>query len=74
MNKFEYEVTTHPAHEFTDLAYFCSERGECAYGKLPSEQLTRLQSLLNEAGSRGLELVQLFFGEGGVVAIWKRPV
>lgn len=74
MKKFEYEVTTHPAHEFTDLVYFCSERGECDYGNLPSEQITRLQDLLNNAGSRGLELVQLFFGEEGVVAIWKRSI
>ncbi len=74
MRKFEYEITTHPAHEFTDLVYFCSEKGECEYGDLPSEQITRLQNLLNEAGSRGLELVQLFFGNDGVVAIWKKPV
>jgi hypothetical protein len=72
MRQFEYDITTHPAHEFTQVVYFCSEQGECRYDELPSEQIARLGNILNEKGSQGWELVQLSFGKGGVVAFWKR--
>lgn len=72
MRQFEYDITTHPAHEFSQVVYFCSEQGECRYDELPSEQIARLGNILNEKGSQGWELVQLSFGKGGVVAFWKR--
>jgi hypothetical protein len=72
MRQFEYDITTHPAHEFSQVVYFCSEQGECRYNELPSEQIARLGNILNEKGSQGWELVQLSFGKGGVVAFWKR--
>lgn len=72
MKQFEYDITTHPAHLFTQVVYFCSEQGECKYDDLPSDQIARLGNTLNEKGSQGWELVQLSFGKGGVVAFWKR--
>jgi hypothetical protein len=72
MRQFEYDITTHPAHDFTQVVYFCSEQGQCRYDELPSEQIARLGNILNEKGSQGWELVQLSFGKGGVVAFWKR--
>lgn len=73
MKGFEYEVTKHPAETFNRLAYFCSENGECTYDQLPDDQLNILMGLLNERGSLGWELVQVFFGKDGVVAFWKKP-
>ena len=67
MARFEYEITKYPADEFTHLVYFCTDQGQCNLDQLPSDQL-------NERGSEGWELVQIFFGEGGVVAFWKRAI
>ena len=74
MTRFEYEVTKHPADQFKNLVFFCSEQGECNYDELPSDQIKTVRELLNETGSKGWELVQVFFGSDGIVAIWKRPV
>ncbi len=73
MSQFEYEITKHPAEQFKHLVYFCTDEGECNLDELPSDQIQFLGDLLNERGSAGWELVQLFFGNDGVVAFWKRP-
>jgi hypothetical protein len=69
---FEYDITKIPAQAFQHLAFFCSEKGECALDDVPTDQTRRLTDMLNEKGAEGWELVQLFFQESGVVAIWKR--
>ena len=74
MNRFEYEITKHPADEFTNLVYFCTEKGECNFDQLPADQMKLLGDRLNERGSQGWELVQIFFREEGVLAFWKRTV
>jgi hypothetical protein len=74
MNKFEYKITKHPAQEFTQLVYFCTEEGQCNYEQLPFDQLNAVESLLNEKGSQGWELVQVLFGKDGVVVFWKRSI
>ena len=72
MTRFEYEITKHPADQFTQLVYFCTDRGECNIDQLPSDQINVLGELLNERGSQGWELVHISFGENGVVIFWKR--
>ena len=74
MRHFEYRITKHPAEEFTHLVYFCTRTGECEYERLPGDQMSTLEALLNDMGSRGWELVQTFFGENGIVAFWKREI
>ena len=74
MTRYEYEITKHPAEEFQELVYFCNEKGECNYESLPSNQMASLMDILNERGSLGWELVQLFFGKDGIVAFWKKGV
>jgi hypothetical protein len=69
---FEYDITKIPAQAFQHLAFFCSEKGECTLDDVPTDQTRRLTDMLNEKGAEGWELVQLFFQESGVVAIWKR--
>jgi hypothetical protein len=73
MNRFEYEITKHSASEFVELAYFCTDSGECTLSELPAHQMDSLNAVLNERGEEGWELVQVFFGNAGMVAFWKRP-
>jgi hypothetical protein len=72
MRTFEYEITKHPSGEFQQLAYFCSAEGECNIDQLPSDQTGILKDILNKRGAMGWELVQLSFGNSGVIAYWKK--
>jgi len=74
MGGFEYDITKYNAQEFTRMAYFCSEKGVCGVEEVPEGQLQVMREILNHRGAEGWELVQLFFGEEGVVAFWKRPL
>jgi hypothetical protein len=74
MKQFEYEVSKHPADEFTHLVYFCTEEGACKIDQIPSDQTKILEDILNEKGANGWELVQTFFGKDGIVIIWKREI
>jgi hypothetical protein len=74
MQRFKYEITKHPADEFIHLVYFCTDEGECDFDQLPSNQTEVLKKILNERGTQGWELVQVFFGKDGVVAFWKRAI
>lgn len=69
---FEYDIVKIPAQAFERLAFFCSEKGDCAIEDVPADQTRRLADMLNEKGADGWELVQLFFQESGLVAIWKQ--
>lgn len=74
MVRFEYEITKHPAEEFSKLIYFCSDQGECAINELPLDQLKLLVKLLNQRGDEGWELIEIFFGKDGIVAFWKKAI
>ena len=69
---FEYKITKHPAKEISSIVYFCSEKGECQYDQVNTDQLKKLEETLNREGKEGWELVQLSFGDDGVVAFWKK--
>ena len=72
MKRFEYEITKHPSHDLAQLVYFCTEKGECNLNQIPSDQIRILGDILNDRGADGWELVQLFFGREGIIALWKR--
>ena len=74
MQRFEYDITKHPPEKFTQLVYYCSDDGDCNFDQLPSDQMAILGGTLNERGSEGCELIQLFFGKDGIVAFWKRAL
>jgi len=74
MKKFQYEITRHPSSEFNQLVYFCTDQGECSLEQVPSNQTETLKDLLNNRGEQGWELIQLFFGKDGIVALWKKAV
>ena len=74
MSGFKYEITKHPAKEFSQFVYFCTEQGECKVADVPPDQMEVLREALNEKGGRGWELVQLIFGKDGIVGVWKVAV
>ena len=74
MKQFEYEITKHPADEFTHLVYFCTNEGECNVDQVSLNQTEVLKEILNEMGVQGWELVQVFFGKDGIIALWKRTI
>ena len=39
-----------------------------------SEQIKKMENLLNEGGLQGWELVQANFGKEGVLVFWKRHI
>lgn len=74
MEKFEYEITKHPAETFKRLVYFCSDKGDCGLQEVPADEPQVLVDIMNERGLDGWELVQLLFGKDGVMAFWKRTL
>ena len=74
MKHFEYDITRHPGDSFKQLVYFCTETGECTLEQVPGDQPEILVDVLNERGKQGWELVQVSFGQDGVMAFWKRKV
>jgi hypothetical protein len=74
MKHWEYTITKHPSDEFKQLVYFCSDQGNCNLEEVPSDQLNTLGGILNEMGEDGWELVQIFLGQIGVVAFWKKDI
>ena len=74
MKRFEYNITKHPAESFTELVYYCTEKGECKLDQIPKDQTEVLQSILNGEGGNGWELVQVSFGQNGILAFWKKEL
>ena len=74
MNKYEYEITKHPADLFSDLVFFCSEEGDCSLNQVPHDQTTQVKEILNERGNDGWELITINFGKDGMIAFWKREL
>ena len=74
MESYRYEITRHDSSEFTQVVYFCSAQGDCALEHVPGDQVDALESLMNERGQAGWELIQIEFGQNGVLAFWKRRI
>ena len=72
MKMFEYDITTHPASAFQQVAFFCSNEGMCNLEAVPEDQIARLSEILRDRGQQGWELVQISFGHDGLMAFWKR--
>lgn len=74
MNRFEYQITSHPAEEFREIVYFCSAQGECNLQDISSDQTKMIESILNQRGKEGWEFIQATFGKGGILVFWKRMI
>ncbi len=74
MTQFKYQITMHAAESFKEVVYFCSEEGSCELKEVPSEQIGKLEEILNEHGQRGWELAQATFGKQGMMIFWKKAI
>jgi hypothetical protein len=74
MTQFKYQITMHAAESFKEVVYFCSEEGSCEVKEVPSEQIGKLEEILNERGQRGWELAQATFGKQGIMIFWKKAI
>jgi hypothetical protein len=74
MKRFEYDITKHSADTFDKVVYFCSETGQCGLDEVSRDQTRILADILNQKGQEGWELVQVAFGQDGLMAFWKRKV
>lgn len=74
MKRFEYAITKHSADTFDKVVYFCSETGQCGLDEVSRDQTRILAGILNQKGQEGWELVQVAFGQDGLMAFWKRKV
>ena len=72
MTRFEYQITLHSAKSFKELVYFCSDDGSCTMEEIPSDQIGRLEGILNEQGERGWELAHASIGKQGMMIFWKK--
>ena len=74
MKRFEYNITRHSSDSFTELIYYCTEKGECSLDEIPQNQTEVLQSILNGEGENGWELIQVSFGPNGILGFWKKEL
>jgi hypothetical protein len=74
MKQFEYQITVHSAESFRELVYFCSEAGGCSAEQVSSDQIGKLEVILNEQGQRGWELAHASFGKQGMMIFWKKTL
>ena len=50
------------------------KRASCELKEVPSEQIGKLEEILNEHGQRGWELAQATFGKQGMMIFWKKAI
>ena len=74
MRRYEYNITRHPAELFSELVYYCTEKGECSLDNIPRHQTEVLERILNSEGENGWELIQIAFGKDGILAFWKKEL
>ena len=74
MKRYEYHISKHVTEDLQPLTYLCSDDGVCRISEVNGDATLLLEDLLNERGREGWEVVQLVFGKGGMVAIWKREL
>jgi hypothetical protein len=74
MDRFEYDITQHASDTFDKVVYFCSKSGQCGIEEIAKDQTRILTDILNNRGKEGWELVQIAFGNDGMMFYWKRKI
>jgi hypothetical protein len=74
MDRFEYDITQHASDTFDRVVYFCSKSGRCGIEEITKDQTRILTDILNHRGKEGWGLVQIAFGDDGMMAYWKRKL
>ncbi len=81
MANWEYKVTSHIIEELKqceDLpdkrkVFSCNESGSCMVNDVCTMGTSALESVLNEKGKDGWELIVTNYHHGELLCIWKRP-
>jgi hypothetical protein len=83
MDNWHYKVTVHePEDILENLAQtvevvpptiYCDDEGSCYFDRGPNPFTQAIESLLNEVGDQGWELVQLTLRPNQMIGFWKRP-
>jgi hypothetical protein len=88
MDRWEYQITTHPLEEVLkireELGYppeeesgtvvYCDTEGVCFFDDASNSYVEAMVHILNEQGERGWELVQIAFREADFISIWRREL
>jgi hypothetical protein len=83
MEKYEYAITVHKAHEILatipDLALeaeppavYCDSQGVCFFDEAPNPYTAAIVEILNAQGEQGWILVQVALREQDMICFWRR--
>ena len=74
MSRYEYKITRHSSDAISDFVYMCDGKGECSLEKIATDQSGKIETILNQEGTKGWELVQIVFGRDGLLVFWKKII
>jgi hypothetical protein len=86
VDRWEYQITTHPVEEVLKVreelghppdpagprVVYCDTEGECFFDEAPNPYVEAIVHILNQQGEQGWELVQVAFREADFICIWRR--
>jgi hypothetical protein len=83
MKRWRYRVTVHTADDILALLaqpaeqvppmIYCDDQGACYFDSGPNPLTTAIETLLDQIGAEGWELVQLNFRPQQMIGFWKQP-
>jgi len=81
MANWEYKVTSHIIEELKKCeeqsekraVFSCNESGSCMVNDVCTMGTSALESVLNENGKEGWELIETNYHHGELLCIWKKP-
>jgi hypothetical protein len=88
MDRWEYQITTHPVSEVLEVreelghppdpagpqVVYCDTEGQCFFDEAPNPYVEAIVHILNGKGEGGWELVQIAFREADFICIWRREL
>jgi hypothetical protein len=88
MNRWEYQITTHPVSEVLEVreklghppdpsgprVVYCDTEGQCFFDEAPNPYVEAIVHILNDKGEVGWELVQIAFREADFSCIWRKEL
>lgn len=83
MDNWRYKVTVHEAEEILEHlpetvgdvppSIYCDDQGICYFDEGPNPFTEAIESLLNDVGAQGWELIQVAFRPDQMICFWKQP-
>lgn len=77
MKVWEYQITRYELknlmkEDISGPAFYCDQKGQCILHDASKETADMIQSVFNDEGKKGWELVQFGYHLGEILCIWKR--